>query len=65
MHIEIMPNFHSDIPDTHYAIHPEAFIIHTCAVAGCLIIAPLHFWLCFILATYLSASFYLDTLLNV
>ena len=23
MHIEIMANFHSDIPETHYAIHLE------------------------------------------
>ena len=37
----------------------------TCAIVGCLIIAPLHFGFCFTLATYLSTSFYLDTLLTV
>ena len=36
-----------------------------CAAVGCLIIAPLHLGFCFTLAAYLSASFHLDTLLNV
>ena len=44
---------------------PHGSCGRTCAVVGCLIIAPLLFGFCFTLATYLSTSFYLDTLLNV